>query len=349
MNLLIITQRVDKNDANLGLFLEWLNKFSKFYENVFVISQKTGEYDLPKNVKVFSLGKEKGFSKFRQFLNFYKLLFMNLPKSGAIFVHMIPMWAVLTYPLSLIYRKKIYLWYTHKQVNFWLRFSEKIVSKIFTASKESCRVNSKKVVVVGHGINIQKFKSQISNLKNENQSLKLVIFSAGRISKTKNQKILIEAADILVNKKNIKNLEIQIAGEPIMKDDFKYLEDLKNFVKEKKVENYVKFIGGVSYGEIDKYYKEAYLFINLSNTGSVDRAVLEAMSCDLNIITSNEAFFSILPEENILRKLNSEALAEKINLFLRKEKTNHPEFREYVAKNHNLEENIKKMAKFMKN
>lgn len=348
MNILIITQRVDKNDANLGLFLEWLKEFAKYYENVFVISQKTGEYDLPENVYIFSLGKEKGFSKFRQILNFYKLLFINLPKSGAVFVHMIPMWAVLGWPLFFIFKKKIYLWYTHKQVDFWLWLAEKIVAIIFTASRKSCRINSNKITVIGHSINTQKFL--ISNFKflNKNQCQKFIIFSAGRISKTKNQKILIDAIDVLVNKKNIKNLELQIAGLPIMENDFKYLENLKKNVREKKLENYIKFLGGVPYEKIAEYYQNADLFINLSGTGSTDRAVLEAMSCGLNIITSNEAFFNILPEENILRELNLEMLAEKISLFLSKGKINNPDFRDYVVKNHNLEENIKKMAGYMK-
>src|SRR3989344_6432079 len=308
MRLLIIAQRADKNDANLGFFHKWIEEFAENAENVFVIAQFAGEYDFQDNVKIFSLGKERGFSKFRQIVNFYKLLFRNLKAADAVFVHMIPMWVVLGCPLFFIFRKKTYLWYVHKQVDFWFRISEKLINKIFTASPESCRIKSEKIIITGHGIDVKKFSIFNFQFSNKNQNPKFIIFSAGRISKIKNQKILIEAIDILINQKNIFDFELQIAGLPIMKNDFEYLEYLKNFIKEKKLGNYVKFLGGAPYDEIDKYYQNADLFINLSGTGSVDKAVLEAMSCGVNIITSNEAFFKILPKENILKELNPPAL-----------------------------------------
>lgn len=357
MNILIITQRINEKDVNLGFFIEWLKEFAKFYENVFVISQGKGEYVLPNNVHVFSLGKERGISKLKQLANFYKLLLKNLKYADAVFVHMIPMWAVLGWPIFFIFKKKIYLWYMHKHVGFWLWLAEKIVSKIFTASRESCRVNSDKIIITGHSINTKKFsifnpeKEQVryGAGKTQNTNQKFIIFSAGRITQIKNQKILIEAMDILVNKKNIKNFELRMAGEPIMENDFKYLTYLKNFVNKKKLENYVKFLGGVPSEKIAEHYQNSDLFINLSGTGSMDKGVLEAMSCNLNIITSNEAFFNILPKENILKELTPEILAEKINLFLNSGRIPKIEFRDYVIKNHNIGENIKKMVEYMKN
>jgi hypothetical protein len=70
MKLLIITQKIDKNDPVLGFFHNWVKKFSENYESVNVICLYKGEYDLPKNVRVFSLGKEKEESKIKFILNF---------------------------------------------------------------------------------------------------------------------------------------------------------------------------------------------------------------------------------------------------------------------------------------
>ena len=58
------------------------------------------------------------------------------------------------------FQKKTLLWYTHKAVNWKLKLAEKLVDKIFTASKESFRLPSKKVEITGHGIDLEKFKSQ---------------------------------------------------------------------------------------------------------------------------------------------------------------------------------------------
>src|SRR3990167_2087068 len=152
MNLLILTQKVDKRDDNLGFFHHWLEKFAEKTDKMFVITNFVGEYSLPDNAQVFSLGKEKGFGRIRRYFNFYKYIFEELPKSDAVFIHMIPAWVILVWPVAAIYRKKIYLWYTHKSLTFSLRLAEKLVAKIFTASLESCRLNSKKIAVVGHGI-----------------------------------------------------------------------------------------------------------------------------------------------------------------------------------------------------
>ena len=58
MKLLIITQKVDINDDLLGFFHGWIAEFVRQCEQVTVICLQKGEYDLPRNVRVLSLGKE---------------------------------------------------------------------------------------------------------------------------------------------------------------------------------------------------------------------------------------------------------------------------------------------------
>ena len=72
MKLLIITQKVDKNDQLLGFFVSWIEKLSKKFESVLVLCLEKGEYDLPTNVKVISLGKEINQPKVLWLFNFYR-------------------------------------------------------------------------------------------------------------------------------------------------------------------------------------------------------------------------------------------------------------------------------------
>ena len=60
MKLLIITQKVDINDDNLGFFHDWIKEFARQVENVIVICLQKGEYKLVlegKNTPLF----EKSF------------------------------------------------------------------------------------------------------------------------------------------------------------------------------------------------------------------------------------------------------------------------------------------------
>jgi len=74
MKLLIVTQKVDKNDDILGFFHGWIAEFAKHCEKITVIALGVGEYDLPRNVEVLSLGKEGGKSRLKYILNFYKYM-----------------------------------------------------------------------------------------------------------------------------------------------------------------------------------------------------------------------------------------------------------------------------------
>ncbi|KKS22293.1 MAG: hypothetical protein UU78_C0019G0001, partial [Candidatus Roizmanbacteria bacterium GW2011_GWC2_41_7] len=56
MKLIVITQKVDINDGNLGFFHRWLEKLAEKTTELRVVCLSAGEYHLPQNVKVYSLG-----------------------------------------------------------------------------------------------------------------------------------------------------------------------------------------------------------------------------------------------------------------------------------------------------
>lgn len=310
MRLLIITQRVDIDDDNLGFFHRWLEKFSERLEEIYVICLAKGKYNLPDNVHVFSMGKERGASKAVQFILLQKHLLGILPKVDGVFVHMAPVYAIASFPLASVYDKKIILWFVHKSVNWKLKLASKLVDKILTASEESCRlINRKKIKIIGHGVDTALFRPDY-NLGVLNGKFR--ILSAGRISPVKDQETLINATDILVNQNNAREIEVKIIGTPLENYEKKYFERLRRLVVERGLEDYVKFLGSISYEEMPKYYHDSDIFINLSHTGSMDKVVLEAMASALPVLTCNEAFRNILDSKYLFNKKDPLNLAEKI-------------------------------------
>lgn len=337
MKLLIVTQKVDVNDDNLGSFHGWLEALSK-KSDLFVIANFVGEHDLPENVKIFSLGKEKGKSRLYKNFHYQWLLLKILSKVDGIFFHMCPEYVIGASVLAKAYRKKTLLWYTHKAVNFKLKLAEKLVDKIFTASKESFRLPSKKVEVTGHGIDVEKFKSQNSKTRSGE---KFKIITVGRVAESKNLHLLIDTAEILRNKNF--DFEIKIAGVPILEQDKKYYKNLKEKIKEEKLDENIIFLGKVPNKDIAKFYQEGDLFINLSDTGSVDKAILEAMASGLKILTSNEAFKDVLPLENFTSNIPRE-IADKIEVLFKTGDIYKPNFANYVAKNHSISNLVNKIV-----
>ncbi len=340
--ILIITQKVDKNDSILGFFHAWINEFAKQFENVTIICLWKGRYDLPNNVKVLSLGKEERVSRLTYILRLYKYIWCERKNYDTVFVHMNPIYVLLCGPLWKILGKKVSLWYTHKHVDLKLRLAEKIVDQIFSASKVSFRLNTKKLKVMGHGIDTEKFSATDS--KRDYSTLRVI--TVGRISETKNLKVILDAIEIL-KKRNIPVI-FELIGGPIMKEDFEYLDFLKNVVTQKGLDKEVLFLGEKNHEQIKNHLLLNTVFVNMSYTGSLDKAVLEAMACELPVVTSNEAYLEMLKDFDLLIRDNDPmTLADKMSyIFHNKERSNEigKRMRDIVVKNHNLSVLIKKIV-----
>ncbi len=343
-NLLIITQKVDEEDDLLGFFVDWIREFSKHFDRISVITLGKGKYDLPANVQVYSLGKEGGSSKFVRLITFYKLLFKLAPKSDGIFAHMSPVFVVASWPVAFIFRKKIILWYLHRSVTLRLKIAEKLSYKIVTAAKESLRFESKKIVETGHGINIDKFKTERDWTGN-----KLRILSVGRISKIKNYETLIEAAKIL--KEKGVDFEVKIIGKPVMSKDDEYLESLTSLISSYQLQNIVNLIGFVPHNKIVEYYKNSDLVVGLTPDGGIDKTILEGMASGCIVFTSNSAnkkYLGDFYDKLIFGYRDPISLADKLTVLSELSPENKKSRSDFmvqsVSEHHRLENVIKRIA-----
>jgi glycosyltransferase involved in cell wall biosynthesis len=307
-NLLIITQKVDAEDDLLGFFVDWIREFSKKFDKVFVITLARGNYGLPSNVHIYSLGKERSNSKIARAFNFYRYLFRLVPKSAGIFVHMSPVFVIASWPATFIYRKKIIFWYLHRSVTMRLKIAEKLCYKIVTAAKESLNIKSKKIVETGHGINIDKFKTSRNWPTGQ-----LKILSVGRISKIKNYDILLKAAKTL--KDGGIDFNVKIIGQPVMPPDVHYFDFLKSLKEKLNLGDTVQFAGFVPHDKIAERYKDVDIVIGLTPDGGIDKAILEGMASGCLVLTSNKAcrkYFDRYADKLTFDYGNSESLVEKI-------------------------------------
>ncbi len=400
MRLLILTQKVDKNDDVLGFFYFWIKEFAKHCQSITVIALEVGDYDgLPKNVRVLSLGKENKklqlFKRLKYILNFYKYIWQERKSYDSVFVHMNPEYVVLGGLFWRAFGKRISLWYTHKAVNLKLRLAEILVDVIFTASRESFRLPSKKVKVLGHGIRVQVLKkvksSQFEMLKSSDltfsdtendfsrplsprdplscspsllrrglggglkeQSKTFKIITVGRTSPIKDYETLIKAIEFLNQELGIRNQEllVEIIGKPITDEDKEYFVRLQKMIKQKGLEKIIKFKGAVPNKEIINYLSQADLFAHMSRTGSLDKAILEAMAVGLPVISSNKAVLNDVLGKELKDKLgypegDAKAMAERIkeimNLSPEEREKLEKRLRNIVESKHSLERLVKKI------
>jgi len=343
LNLLIITQKVDENDQLLGFFIEWLKRFSYKFEKITVLCLEKGQFDLPENVKVFSMGKDGGASKIKQLSTFYFLLSTLRNDYDAVFVHMNPIWVVVGGPFWRLMNKKVFLWYTSRGVTTKLKVAEKLADVIFTASERSFYRKLKKVSVTDHGIDTDFFRP-ITNSQQSVTDNKIKILSVGRISSVKNYETLVDAAKILKDEKV--NFFVTMIGEAPLEKDKNYEKSLRLKIRDLGLEDNFNFVGKINHRDLVPYYQSHDVFVHLSKTGSLDKALLEAMACGMQVLSSNYSAKAFLAPQFLFDEDKADDLAFKLRIISEKHYQMEPErsLRDYVVKNHNLDRLIDKIS-----
>ncbi len=297
MKLLITTQAVDRDDPILGFFHRWIEEFAKHCEQVTVICLREGNYALPDNVHVYALGKG---GKIGRAFTFLRLSWSLRKEYDRVLVHMNPEYVVLAGVLWRLSGKRVVLWYTHKSVTLKLRIATLFSSAVLSASKESFRLGTKKLHVLGHGIDMERFVCPAHTKGPE-----LRVLTAGRISKTKNVDLILDAVDIL----RVRGvpLLLTVAGAPGAGADAAYAEALY-----RRAGSTVHFVGPKSQMEVAALLCQSDVFINLSDTGSLDKAVLEALASGVPTVSSNEAFKETLTPYGLFVPTEKQAVAEAL-------------------------------------
>lgn len=136
-------------------------------------------------------------------------------------------------------------------------------------------LTNKNSKLVYNGIPVDKFLNAKIPEFNKNK-IKLLI--AGHVCKTKGQEEAIKAIEYLRNK-GINNLELQIAGDGVIK------EQLEKYVIENKLEDNVKFLGFRN--DLDEIRKQINIYLMCSQNEAFGRVTVEAMMSKNLVIGSN--------------------------------------------------------------
>ena len=282
MKLLIITQKVNKDNPEFSFFYRWIEEFSKRCSLVTVICLEEGNHTFADNVRVLSLGKESGSSRLKYASRFYHYIWKERKNYDVVFVHMNPEYIVLGGLLWKIWGKKIALWYTHRQVNLKLRIATMFADIIFTASAEGFGIKTNKLRVMGHGIDVDAF-----NLPPVDFTQPLVIGHVGRITEIKHLDTILRAV------KNLSVEHVDFTGAPVTKEDMEYKKYLESLVKELHLDAKVRWSGVRPSIEA---YTEASLTINAAPDGGMDKVVLESLAAGRPVFVSNKAFEKVFGE-----------------------------------------------------
>ncbi len=125
-------------------------------------------------------------------------------------------------------------------------------------------------------------------------SSKIVISAFGRITFTKRIDVLLKSFSKLINKKNVKNVQLFLVGE--LHNDVK--QQIQNIIKNEGLEDVTTITGYVSKDEFEKYLEISDICVNLRfpTSGESSATLAKALSFGIPVITTNYAQYREYPD-----------------------------------------------------
>jgi glycosyltransferase involved in cell wall biosynthesis len=280
MKLLIVTQAVDRNHPVLGFFHEWIRALATHYERVEVVCLFEGEHALPANVRVHSLGKEKGDkSRGAYALRFLSLAWTLRHTYDAVFAHMNQEYLLIAGWLWRLLGKRAYLWRNHWAGSILTDIAAAFAEKVFCTSRHSYTVKYEKTRIMPVGVDLERFSAGEASARRPRS----VLFLA-RMAPAKHPELLIEALSILKGKGV--DVKATFVGSPAKGDEGFY-----EGVKERAFRDapgMAEFHEGVPHDETPTFFREHDVFVNASGSGMFDKTLFEAAASGALVLATSD-------------------------------------------------------------
>jgi len=289
VTVLLFNQRLDLDDPGQGVAIDWMRALAARVDRLIVITHDAGRLPALANGVIYSMGRERGWSEPRRVLHFYRLLFRVLRSERPAFAlaHMVPVSTVLAGPILTAARIPILQWYTHRATPWELKVATRFARNVLTATSDSFRLKTPKLIVSGHGIPTERFSPNPNPLPRRTPRL----LTVGRVSPIKNIETMLHAVATL--RERGQDVTLRIVGGARVAEDAAYEQRLKATARDLQLGEHVDFSGALMRDRLIDVYHDADLFLHACDSG-LDKAGLEAMSCGLPLISSSAGFRELL-------------------------------------------------------
>lgn len=308
MKLLVFTQALDRDDPTLSVYHRWVAEIAEHFDSVIAICLKEGSHDLPKNVEVLSLGKERGRSRLKYVTNFFRYITSRRRDYDAVFVHMNQEYVLLGGLFWRLLGKPIYMWRNHHAGSFLTDIAAFFCRKVFCTSRYSYTAKYNKTILMPVGIDTSFFKRMAVTQKPRS------ILFLSRMAPVKKPHVLISALRKLKDR-NIR-YTASFYGDPLPKDKGYYdaLVEASSDLYER-----IAFYPGVANDKTPEIYSSHEVFVNLSSSGMYDKTIFEAMACESLVLATNRNLEGLVDERFIAHEDDVGDIADKLEKLLASE------------------------------
>jgi glycosyltransferase involved in cell wall biosynthesis len=341
MRLLWFNLATDTDHPTLGFAPRWIGALARRVEYIHVITMRAGRAEIPPNVRVHSIGKEKGYSESRRVAEFYRYLLRVLREDNidVCFSHMMPLFTVLGGPALKAKSIPIVTWYAHPRLTAIVKMAHYLSDYMVASIPTAYPYKRDKLIPVGQGIDTHLFSPNGGILREDPP----LILCVGRLSPVKNHATLLRAAWLLRQRQG-QSFRVVILGDCAAPPDERYLRALRTEINELELAGIVFLEPAVPMIHLPAWYRRCTVHVNLTPLGFGDKVAWEAMSCGNPCLVANEGFCDTLgkyTQRLLFRYGDAQDLASKLEALLALSASKLDEvghyLRQQVVQRHSLE------------
>lgn len=293
MRLLVVNFAMDRRSPVLAWQERLASELARHCERVVVLTERRGQYEQHGNLEVREVPRALLRPPLRWLGGPWAMAgpvrqWSRRERFDVCFVHMSSSWAYRLWPALHPLGIPILLWYAHGTVSWRLRLAHRSATRVVTSSAEGFRIPSGKVELVGQAIDTELFRPPPRAERRDE------VVYVGRISPRKEIGGLLDAFAALRRLTPDAALRLRLVGPTLNRADRAYARTLRARAEALGIAPHVDWAGPLSMPETAHLYAHAFVHLNLSRTGSMDKTVLEALACGCPVVTSNEAFRGLL-------------------------------------------------------
>lgn len=281
LRLLFVTQALDLDDPVLSVYHGWVRSLASEAEAITVIALKVGRHALPENVRIFSLGKERGrVHPLRYAWRFLTLVSRERSSYDAVLVHMNQEYLLIAGWLWKLLGKRAYLWRNHYAGSFLTDLAAASCRKIFYTSTHSYTAKFARAKRMPVGVDLARFlpDTRVSRVPRS------ILFFA-RMAESKRPGLVIDAL-IELCKRGVA-FTASFVGSPLPKDEA-YLAALRQRVADAGLMERIRFAPGIPNDQAPDLYRAHELFVNASPSGMLDKTIFEAAASGCIVLAASD-------------------------------------------------------------
>jgi glycosyltransferase involved in cell wall biosynthesis len=286
MRLVVVTQQVDPASPVLGATVDKLRALAAQVDELVVMADSAVEGVLPDNCRVRLFRSRHRAGRGLRFEAALARELASRPRPAAVLAHMCPIYAVLAAPLARPTGVKVLLWFTHWRRSGLLAAATRASTRVLTVDERTFPLSSRKVVAIGHGIDVSGLRC-VDRPERET----LMLLALGRTSPAKGLATILQAVA------KIDNISLRVHGPSLTEEERVHKLALERLVIDLKLLDRVDIRGPVSRHVVPGLYAEVDALVNDMRPGATDKVVYEAAATCLPVVASNPAFDTLLPAE----------------------------------------------------